>query len=557
LQRFRTEIAVLPAKLSQYAALANLFIRYGSRLSAAAGSSAASSDAKSITEIEEARKFAADLEKLGPTFVKLGQLLSTRADLLPPSYLEALGRLQDNVEPVSVADVYQIIEEDLRVKVSKAFSWFDSAPLASASLGQVHRATLRDSRSVAVKVQRPGIAEHVKNDLAALDEIAALVDQHTRTGRRYEFAPMVHEFRKALMVELDYKQEGSHLRTLRRNLAEFERIVIPAPIDGYTSTRVLTMDYITGTKVTALNRVTFVDLDPEGLADELIQAYLHQILIDGFFHADPHPGNVLVTDDGRLALIDLGMTGHLSPSLQDKLLKLVLAISNGRGEEAAQAAIAVGEMRDGFDETGFTRDVVDLVGHYEDASLADLQLGTIILQVNQTAGAHGIKPPVELTMLGKTLLNIDLVGRCLAPSLDINAAIRGHAASLMQRRLLKSLSPSTVFSTVLEAKEFAEQLPRRINRVLESLASSQLKLKVEMIDEGAVMDGLQKVANRITLGLVLAALIISAAMMMRIDSSFRLMGYPGFPTVLFIVAGSIGLWLVVHIVASDRVHRHK
>src|SRR5436190_5542301 len=159
-------------------------------------------------------------------------------------------------------------------------------------------------------------------------------------------------------------------------------------------------------------------------------------------------------------------------------------------------------------------------------------------------------------MLGKTLLNVDIVGRCLAPSLNINAVIRVEAATLMQRRLLKSLSPGTVLSTVLEAKEFAEHLPRRINRVLEALAASQLKLKVEMIDEGAVMDGLQKVANRITLGLVLAALIISAAMMMRIDSNFRLLGYPGFPTLLFLVAGSIGLWLVFHIVASDRAPRH-
>jgi len=309
--------------------------------------------------------------------------------------------------------------------------------------------------------------------------------------------------------------------------------------------------------VTALNGLTLVDLDPEGLAQELISAYLHQILLDGFFHADPHPGNVLVTEDGRLALLDLGMTGHLSPSLQDRLLKLILAISNGRGEEAAQAAISIGEMREGFDEAGFTRDVVGLVGHYQDASLADLQLGKIVLEINQSAGLHGIKAPVELTMLGKTLLNVDLVGRCLAPSLDVNAAMRSNAATLMQRRLLKSLSPTTVFSTALEAKEFAEQLPRRINRVLESLASSQLKLKVEMIDEGAVMDGLQKVANRITLGLVLAALIVSAAMMMRIDSSFRVLGYPGFPTVLFMIASSIGLWLVFHIVASDRLPRHR
>ena len=180
-----------------------------------------------------------------------------------------------------------------------------------------------------------------------------------------------------------------------------------------------------------------------------------------------------------------------------------------------------------------------------------------MLEVNGSAGAHGIKSPVELTMLGKTLLNLDHIARTLAPALEVNAAIRRHTSSLMQRRLLKSLSPGTVFTTMLEAKEFAEQLPRRINRVLEALSNSQLRMKVELIDEGAVIDGLQKVANRITMGLVLAALIVGAAMMMRIESRFTLLGYPGFPTLLFLVAGSIGLWLVVNIVTHDRTPRVK
>lgn len=424
-------------------------------------------------------------------------------------------------------------------------------------LGQVHRATLRDGRAVAVKVQRPGIGDQVTQDLDVLDEIAAFVDHHTQTGKRYEFQPMIREFRKSLMVELDYKQEAGHLKTLGQHLAEFTRIIVPAPVEGYVGTRVLTMDYVRGTKVTKLSPIALVDADPEGLAEELIRAYLHQILITGFFHADPHPGNVFITDDGRIALLDLGMVGHLSPTLQDKLLKLVLAVAEGHGEEAADAAIELGEKREEFDEMAFKRDVVDLVGQYQGAVLAEIQIGKIILDLNRSAGAHGIKAAAELTMLGKTLLNLDHIARCLAPSLDVNAAIRRNAANLMQRRLLKSLSPGTVFTTVLEAKEFAEQLPRRINRVLESLASSQLKLKVEFIDEGAVIDGLQKVANRITLGLVLAALIVSAAMMMRIQSPFTLMGYPGFPTLLFMVAGSLGLWLVVNIVAHDREPRSR
>ncbi|HUP39216.1 MAG TPA: AarF/ABC1/UbiB kinase family protein [Vicinamibacterales bacterium] len=545
---------VLPAKLGRYAAVATLLLkRRPDLITPESGPPGVSAE----NESAEAQRLAKDLEKLGPTFIKLGQVLSTRADLLPPSYLDALSRLQDNVAPIPAADIQKTIEEDLNVRVSKAFLSFDEAPLASASLGQVHRATLRDGRPVAVKVQRPGVLDQVLADLTVLDEIAAFVDSHTKVGKRYEFAPMIHEFRKSLMEELDYTIEANHLRTLKRNLEEFQRILVPAPIESYVSKRVLAMEYVTGTKVTGLNPVALIDVDPEGLADELIQAYLQQILLDGFFHADPHPGNVFITEDGRLALIDLGMVGHLSPTLQDKLLKLILAISEGRGEEAADAAIALGEKRDEFDEESFKRDVVSVVGHYFGASLKDFQVGRIVLEVNQSAGAHGVKSPVELTMLGKMLLTLDNIARTLAPTLDVNASIRKNASSLMQRRLLKSLSPGTVFTTVLEAKEFAEQLPRRINRVLESLASSQLKLKVEVIDEGAVIDGLQKVANRITMGLVVAALIVSAAMMMRIESRFTLFGYPGFPAVLMLVASSLAGWLVFNIVAHDRAPRSK
>lgn len=550
-----TSPGVLPGKLSRYAAVATLLLKH--RPDLLTEIEPATDGATTKDEQAEAERLAKDLEKLGPTFVKLGQVLSTRADLLQPTYLEALSRLQDDVDPVPLAEIHKTIEDDLGVRLSKAFLTFDPEPLASASLGQVHRATLRDGRPIAVKVQRPDILGQVLADLNVLDEITAFIDHHTTVGRRYEFAPMIHEFRKALMEELDYEIEANHLRTLKKNMAEYPRIFVPAPIESYISKRVLTMEYVRGIKVTTVNPVALIDADPAGLADELIQAYLHQILIDGFFHADPHPGNVFLTEDGRLALIDLGMVGHLSPTLQDKLLKLILAISEGRGEDAADVALALGEMRENFDEEAFTRDVVAIVGRYYGASLQEFQVGRIVLEVNRSGGAHGVKSPVELTMLGKTLLTLDNIARTLAPALDVNASIRNNASRLMQRRLLKSLSPGTVFTTMLEAKEFAEQLPRRINRVLESLASSQLKLKVEVIDEGAVIDGLQKVANRITMGLVVAALIISAAMMMRIESRFTLLGYPGFPAVLFLLAASLAAWLVFNILTHDRGPRSK
>jgi predicted unusual protein kinase regulating ubiquinone biosynthesis (AarF/ABC1/UbiB family) len=494
-------VTVLPPKLSRYAAVASLLLKYGR----------GAADA----EPGDADQLARDLESLGPTFVKLGQLLSTRADLLPPAYLEALSRLQDSVEPVPVDHIKQVIEADLGVRLSKAFSTFEERPIAAASLGQVHRAALRDGRVVAVKVQRPGVAEQVAADVEVLNQIAEYLSAHTDAGKRYDLAGMVDEFRVAISAELDYVQEAEHLQLIGCNLAEFETVIVPQPIAGYTTTRVLTMDYVSGTKVTTISPVVRVEIDHQVLADTLVRAYLKQIVIDGVFHADPHPGNVLITDDGRLALVDLGMIGRLSPQMQERLLKLLLAISEGRGEEAADVAVILGEKLPDFNEPGFRRAIGVLVGRIGHQSVADFQIGHVFLELSQLIHDHHMRAPAELTMLGKTLLNIDQVARALDPQLDVNEAIRRNGADLMGRRIRKAVTSGSVFSAVLEAKEFAEKLPGRVNRVLDSLAASELKLKIELIDHGEILDGLQKIANRISIGLVVAALILAAALLAR------------------------------------------
>ena len=493
-------VTVLPPKLSRYAAVASLFLKYGRT---------------SDPDPESADALARDLESLGATFVKLGQVLSTRADLLPPAYLEALSRLQDNVEPVPFAEIQQVLEADLGARISKAFSQFEEKPVAAASLGQVHRAALRDGRIVAVKVQRPGVAEQVEADLVALDEIAQFMTDHTETGKQYDLLGMVQEFRTALHAELDYVREAEHLRLLGKNLAEFQAIIVPQPVEGYVSTRVLTMDYVSGTKVTAISPVVALELDREVLADTLVRAYLKQIVIDGVFHADPHPGNVFVTDEGLLALIDLGMIGRLSPQMQEKLLRLLLAISEGRGEEAADVAVTLGEKLPGYNEAGFRRAIGQLVGRIGHQSLAQVQIGKVFLELQQLITEHRVRGPAELTMLGKTLLNLDEVARALDPAIDVNEAIRRNSNDLMSRRMRKAVTSGSVISTVLEAKEFAEKLPGRVNRVLDSLAASELKLKVELIDHGEILEGLQKIANRISIGLVVAALILAAALIIR------------------------------------------
>ena len=484
----------------------------------------------------QASELVNDIEKLGPTFIKLGQLLSTRADFIPPVYTEALSRLQDDVKPFPYEEVEAIVAVELGARVSKAFSEFEREPLAAASLGQVHRAALRDGRTVAVKVQRPHIREKMAEDLDAMQEIAEFFDAHTEIGRRYNFTMIIEELRKSLMRELDYRIEGGNLHTFRARLSKFERIIIPEPIDDYSTGRVLTMDYIAGRKITRLGPLARLEFDGAELADELFQAYLQQILVDGVFHADPHPGNVFLTDDRRIALIDLGMVGRVGPRMQEQLLRLLLALSEGRSDDAAESAMRMG----------------DLVGQQQQATLDQIQVGRVVLEVNQIAAETGIRVPSELTMLGKTLLNLDLVGRSLDRNFDPNESIRRNAADILQKRMVRDLSPNTLFATLLDAKEFIERLPARLNQVLDMVSGNKIRVKVDSIDELALITGLQKIANRITLGLVLAALIIAAALMMRVETKFRLFGYPGFAMLFFLSATAGVIALVVSILTSDR-----
>ncbi|HEX2549965.1 MAG TPA: AarF/ABC1/UbiB kinase family protein, partial [Nocardioidaceae bacterium] len=283
-----------------------------------------------IATEDDARHLVDELVRLGPTFVKLGQLLSTRADLLPPVYLEALSRLRDDVAPLEPGVAEQVVEEELGVRLSTAFGSFEARPIGSASLGQVHRATLRDGRPVAVKVQRPGIRRRALEDLEVIAELAEFVDGHSDRASRLGLGAMVGEFRTSLMDELDYRREAEHQKVFGEILADFDRISVPQPVDDYTTSRVLTMDYVEGRSIDSLGPLGRVELDCEGLADQLIGAYLQQVLVHGFFHADPHPGNVFLSDDRRIALLDLGMVGRVSPELQEHLMRLVLSISEGR-----------------------------------------------------------------------------------------------------------------------------------------------------------------------------------------------------------------------------------
>ena len=488
---------------------------------------------------------------MGPTFVKVGQFLSTRPDLLPVPYLEALARLQDHVAPFPFEQVEAIVTEELGARISKALAEFSDVPLAAASLGQVHRAVLRDGRVVAVKIQRPEIRDRIEQDIEALEEIAGFLDQHTAVGKRHGFRAMVGEFHKSLARELDYRQEARNLTMLAENLSGISEIVVPTPIDDYVSSKVLTMEFVHGRKVTSLGPLARMEVDGAPLADRLCQAYLQQTLVDGFFHADPHPGNVFLTDDGRIALIDLGMVGQLSSAMQEDVLKLVLAVSEGRGEDCADVVLKIGVPLGDIQPHEIRRHVTEMVMQVHGLRLKEIPVGRMVFELARVASEHGLRMPQELTMLGKTLLNVDQVAERLDPNFDPNEAIRRHASGIMRSRMMKSLSPGKLFAGVLEAKQFAEKLPRRLNQLIDAVTENRVRVKVDAINEVLLMEGLQKIANRITMGLVISAMIVGAALLMRVETTFRIFGYPGLAILLFLAAAVSAFLLVMNILAHD------
>jgi ubiquinone biosynthesis protein len=549
-------ISLRPEHLKRYGQMARLLVKYGRSdivRQAGLGASLEGDEAMLPAAAEpEAEELARDLEAMGPTFIKLGQLLSTRVDLFPAPYTDALARLQDDVEPFPFAEAERILEDELGVRPSRAFLELDPVPIAAASLGQVHRAVLRDGQPVAVKIQRPGIRAQVMQDLEAMQDIAEFLDAHTEVGRQYEFVGTLGEMRATLLQELDYRREASHLAMLRRNLEGFPRIHVPAPIDDYTTSRVLTMQYVRGRKITSIGPMARMEMDGRTLADDLFKAYLQQILVDGFFHADPHPGNVFLTDDHRLALIDVGMVGWIASDLQDQLLRVLLAMSDGRAGEAADLLIDVGTRRPVFDERSFKQRISDLVVRNYNASAEQLQVGRLMIEVTRAAGESGLLLPPQLTTLGKALMNLDQVGRTLDPGFEPNAAIRRHTADLMEQRLRQSASPATVFASLLEMNEFAQRLPGRLNRVLDGVSDGQLEVGIRITNQSVFVEGLQKVANRIAAGAVLAALIIGAALLAQVETDFRIFGYPGVAMILFLAAMVGGIALLIDIIAHDR-----
>ena len=547
-------MSTIPEKFSNYTKFISFILKYwNSDVFKAASENALNNENFDDSELDykNPEELAEDLKNMGPTYIKLGQLLSTRPDLIPEPYMKALEALQDDVEEIPYSEVQKIVEEEIGQRISKAFESFEVQPLASASIGQVHLAILRSGKKVAVKIQRPGVRKNFTEDLDTLKELSDVAVKHSKTAKKYAVDEILDELRFILLNELDYVKEAENLIALGENTKKYPKIVIPQPVEGYSTSKILTMDYIDGQKITSISPISRIETNYKPLVDELVAAYLKHIIFDGFAHADPHPGNVHLTTDNKIALMDLGMVAKFGPDLREHILKLLIAISKYNGEETANSLLKMSEYDKNADLTGFRKEINRLVLDSQNKTAKDLQTGRLLIQMNKVAAEKGIKLPVELNILGKILMNMDQIVAVLTPDYDLQRAIERNVEKLMQKKMLQELKPDNFFAQALEAKKLTEKLPERLNTITEKLANNEFEIKIDAIDEQRLTDGFQKVANRISIGLIIAALIIGAALLMRIPSTFTLLGYPGLAMILFSIAAVIGLWLVLKMMLKD------
>ncbi|HET7359228.1 MAG TPA: AarF/ABC1/UbiB kinase family protein, partial [Rhodanobacteraceae bacterium] len=480
--------------------------------------------------------------------------LSTRPDMVPEPYLLALERMQDDVAPVPVAEIRTVVEGELGTRIATVFASFDDEPLAAGSVAQVHAATLRDGREVVLKVQRPGIAQTLREDLAILAKLAGAADRMTDVGRRYGFSEWIAELRHSLANEIDFELEADNLRCFAANLEDYPLLYVPQPLPDLCTARLLAMDRVRGIKVTHVPPVRRIEHPLDAQARQLLCAYLDQVFVHGLVHADPHPGNVLLMDDQRLALFDLGMVARLTPRMRQHLLKLLLGAIGGNGDQVGEISETLGTALEDFRHGQYRRRVDQLVSGYVGLQRAGhgLSEGRLVLELTRVGAACGLRPPAELSILGKTLLNLEAVTTALDPDMDTHGVVEEHLQQVMRRQALGSMSPANLASQWLDMQELARHTPQHVSAILQTLAENRLRVRIDGLEESRMMESLQKIANRIAIGVIVAALVIGAALTARMPGGARWLGLPALSVVFIAVAVLLGLSLVFSALRRDR-----
>ena len=499
------------------------------------------------------------LVELGPFYVKLGQLLSTRPDLLPANYIEALTALQAQVPPVAWTDIEIVITEQLAKPIEQVFKYINTQPIAAGSIGQIHRATLLSGEEVAIKVLRPGIEKIVAQDSALIKGIADLVAL-TEFGQSYDVVNLAEEFIKAVNAELDFTQEGHYTDQLRYNLtqsrwSEPKQLVIPKIYWDLTNSKLLVLEWLEGKQILEADvsrpaTEQAISQRKSEITRILFRSFFQQIYIDGFFHADPHPGNIFYLDDGRVALIDCGMVGRLDPQTQQILTELLLAIVDLDAKRCSQLTIKLSESVVPITLVQLEVDYERMLRKYYNLNLNQINFSEVVYELLQIARRNRIKLPGNLGLFAKSLANLEGTARKFNPDINILEEVKPLLTNILEQQLIGSTPLQTALRTVLDLKSFSLKYPRQIEVLLDGLTSETLNVNLKIRDLDNLRRSLDNSANRLAFSVIIGSLIIGAAIVTASTQSRQL---TIISTVLFATASFIGLWLVVGILRSGRL----
>ena len=493
------------------------------------------------------------LEELGATYIKLGQVLSGRADLLPREYIEELSKLLDAAPPVPVAEIREIIEQELGAGVEEIFVTFEDGPIASASIGQVHHAILPGGQAVVVKVQRPGIEAIVEADLDLLLRQARFLEKRSETMRDYNVLAIAEELAQSLREELDYKIEGRNAERLRTNLSDDPRFVIPQVYWSLTSRRVITLEYLDGIQFNELDRLREAGYDLSSIAQVGVEAYLKQLFVDGFYHADPHPANLMVVSE-QIGLVDFGNAGYLTPSQKELLGDMFLQLLDQDAEGVARTVIKMGATRGRPSVEAMERDLQRLLMRYWGIALEEIPLGEMLAEIFTTAYRHKVYLPGDLALLARTILTLEGTGLALDPDFVLVDAVRPFAERLVRERLSPVVAGRRALRTLRQAADLAQAFPRRLEDLWDQLEEGQITVGVDLRRLEVIITKLNNMVNRIAFSVVVAALIVGSALILlggKDSWQLPILGL-GIPVaqIAFLGAVGAGVWLLISMIRS-------
>lgn len=504
-----------------------------------------------IVETTPAEHVRLALEELGPTFVKLGQILSTRPDLIPPDYINELSQLQDNVPPVAWEEIQACIESELDGPLDEIFAAIEPVPLAAASLSQVHAATLINGQEVVVKVQRPSIEQIIDTDLNILHDLARLAQERTRFGELYDMVGIAEDFAASLRVEIDYRHEGRNADRFRENFSNEPRLYIPRVHWDYSTRRILVLERIRGIKIDDIATLDAAGYDRPLVAQNCAAIIVKEVLEDGFFHADPHPGNFMILPDAVIGALDFGMVGHLDERLRLDLIRLYIAAMQLDIDVIVRQLVSMGVTDHHLDEAAFQRDIRRLLLKYQGLSLKEINAREIMEEITPIAFRHHLHLPNDLWLLGKTLAMMEGMGLKLDPDLDIFAVSEPFIRNLKRRIWHPSTWGQEAMQNAANWADLLTSFPHQASRLVQKLEQGQAAMQVNMPDLLSATNRLEHIINRVILTVLLSAFIVALALLIPYLNLTLPWGVLTWVVVLGFSASCIlGLWLLWSILRS-------